>query len=329
MDGNTSTRDLCAALSFPHPVPVQVEIRPRRGGNAPDFEARLVRIASALARASPAALRVGGDEGPEPPARPALTLVGAELPPIHYLALPEGPEAAPFVEALSMLAAGVRPSSAPRPAGEPAEIMVLVAPGCPNCPRAVRAALSLLSAGPPVCLAVVDVTAFPGLVEPFKPRSVPVTVLDRRVRVVGVVPPARLGRLLLPAGAPERDREVLATLLENGLLVEAAEELERPSGVEAFVALWSGSTLQTRMGLMMAADELLDRDRRGLDLAVPPLRAALVPGDRARRGDTAELLGKIGSQAAREALATVVDDPDEEVAEAAREALASCRSEET
>lgn len=329
MDGDTSSRDLCAALSFPHPVPVQVEIRPRPGGNAPDLEARLVGIASAVARASPAALRVGGDEGPEPPARPALTLVGAERSPIHYLALPEGPEAAPFVEALALLGSA-NASPSPIDLGTPTpEVWVVVAPGCPNCPRAVLAALSLLSTGHDVRLAVVDVTAFPNLVEPFKPRSVPVTVVDRRIPVVGFMPPERLGRLLLPPGSPERDREVLATLLEGGLVTEAAEELGRPSGVEALESLWSASTLQTRMGLMLAAEAVLERDPGGLDQAVPSLRDALGPGDRARRGDTAELLGRIGSQAAREALATVVDDEDEEVAEAAREALASCRSEKT
>ena len=83
------------------------------------------------------------------------------------------------------------------------------------------------------------------------------------------------------------------------------------------------------MGLMLAAETVLERIPGGLDQAVPGLRDALGPGDRARRGDTAELLGNIGSRAALDALAPVVDDPDEEVAEAAREALASCRSEET
>jgi len=325
MDGETSSRDLCAALSFPHPVPVPVEIRPRRGGDAPDLEARLVRIASDVARASPAALRVGGDEGPEPPARPALTLVGAGLPPIHYLALPEGPEAAPFVEALTMLAEGRGRPADPRPAPRPTEVMVLIAPGCPNCPQAVRAALAQLSAGRQLRLAIVDVTAFPDLVEPFKPRSVPVTVVERSLRVVGVIPTARLGLLLDPPGNPERDREVLAALLESGMVAEAAAELRSAEGLRAFVSLWSESAMQTRMGLMLAAEAVLEDEPSALDLAVPSLRASLGPGDPPRRGDTADLLGRIGSPAAREALATVVDDPDEEVAEAAREALDRCR----
>ncbi len=69
---------------------------------------------------------------------------------------------------------------------------------------------------------------------------------------------------------------------------------------------------------------LLDPD--GLDALVPHLVAGLegdgpLAGDDSRKGDTADLLGRIGHPDVRPALERLAADPNEEVAEAAEAAL--------
>ena len=59
-------------------------------------------------------------------------------------------------------------------------------------PVTVRAALHLALASPRVQLSVIDAQLFPGLAERFGVRSVPLTVLDDGVTLVGELRPLEL-----------------------------------------------------------------------------------------------------------------------------------------
>ena len=80
------------------------------------------------------------------------------------------------------------------------------------------------------------------------------------------------------------------------------------------------------MGLFLVAEEALKWNPDGLgDLAAHLIRGLEGEGDLSndpsRRGDTADLLGQIGHPDARPVLEALTRDENEEVAEAAREAL--------
>ena len=270
-----------------------------------------------LVRATRGLLRVEEAEEAGPPGilvrHPALGEAAV------WSAVPEGPEAGPFLEFLVDLSGTPPGGGGSARTGGPA-LQVLIAPGCPNCPRAVAAAGRLVVDGAASRLRVVDVTAFPGEAERLGVASVPVTVVDGLV-LTGVRPADELGELLAVHGTPVWPERVLAAHLEEGRVEAAAGLITGGEGVEAFAALWSRSSLTSRLGLLLAARTVLEHEPGALDGAVEPLVRVLESEDPALRGDTADLLGDVGHPAARPALERVAGDADPEVAEAAREAL--------
>ena len=89
----------------------------------------------------------------------------------------------------------------------------------------------------------------------------------------------------------------------------------------ALARAWSTSTTASRMGLLLAVEQVLERDGHGLDEAVAELLPILQADDAALQGDTADLLGRIGHPAATEGLRALLDHPNPDVAEIAAEAL--------
>jgi thiol-disulfide isomerase/thioredoxin len=209
---------------------------------------------------------------------------------------------------------------------EPAELLVFAAPTCPNCPHLVRAAAVLDQASSLISLRVVDVTEERDLAARYKVQSVPTIVVDGGLTIVGVRSVEELARLLRQRGGLQGEKNLFASLMEGGRLEEAADMLLAGEAVEAFAELWGESTLEDRIGLMVVAEEVLERDPRGLDDLVPHLISVLLgqdalEGDTALRGDTADLLGKTGHPDARAALQALLKDAHPAVADAARDAL--------
>jgi HEAT repeat protein len=80
---------------------------------------------------------------------------------------------------------------------------------------------------------------------------------------------------------------------------------------------------------MMAVETALEDDRSALDGLVPGLLPILGSEDAVLRGDTADLLGRIGHRAARDRLRTLLEDPNPDVAEIASEALEEIEARDT
>jgi HEAT repeat protein len=84
--------------------------------------------------------------------------------------------------------------------------------------------------------------------------------------------------------------------------------------------------MEQRVNLFLVAEEALAADEECMDGLVPVLKAGLeregpLAEDPSRRGDTADLLGRIGHPDARPVLEALATDPNPEVAEAAQDAL--------
>jgi len=150
---------------------------------------------------------------------------------------------------------------------------------------------------------------------------VPLTILDGDLAVTGVVRPAELVDKILSRDDESHGRDLLLSLVEQGRFGHAALRMKTPPGAAHFVAIWKGSATSLRIGLMMAVETALEDDRAALDGLVAGLLPVLRHEDAALRGDTADLLGKIGHRAAADALRALVDDPSRDVAEIASEAL--------
>jgi len=304
-------------------TPVHLVLRP-----APDqtpLGSQLEDLVIRIAKAAEGAVTVRRDEGATLPALPGLTLASGDRQPITYLASPEGHQAAPFVEALLELPrCATKPADARGPLAnlaEPVELLVFVASGCPHCPHAVRAANRLALESPLVTTTIVDAQWFPKLAERYAVRSVPVTLVDRGLTILEVLPPQALAKRILSRSELGYGIEVFRSLVEAGRHADAAARIIEGSGGEAFVAVWKGTTTFERVPLLIVAEEVLDADPTALDDLVPDLLPVLGAPDGALRGDTADLLGQIGHSAAAPALEALLSDPNPDVAEVAADAL--------
>jgi hypothetical protein len=206
------------------------------------------------------------------------------------------------------------------------ELLLFVGARCPVCPHMVRSAATVALASPNVVLDVVDAAQEPELAARYEVHSVPTTVVDDELIMMGVVNPGELALRLVERQGPDAAKRVFAALLNAGRVSDAAERLADGRGTDAFLELWMQSDADRRLVLLRVAEESLLYDPFGLAPLVPPLAEALDDGgplteDRDHRADTAELLGKTGDDDARGPLDRLAQDPSEVVAAAAVEAL--------
>ncbi len=294
------------------------------------FGARLLEIARQIETASKGKASVRVEPEANLVDRPGLTLRAGAVGNVHYMALPEGPEAQPFAEKILSMARG---TATPKQEWEkslagftrPAEILVFIAPTCPHCPQAVREAGKLAGMSASVDVSIIDIHEFPTLTEQFAVRSVPLTVLDRGLSRTGVVPASELAEQIIAREGEAYEGAVFLSLVENGRFDEAARLVLDGRGLRHFLSTWRTSTTQLRIGLMLVVDEVLEADDSALNEIVSGLLDSLSAEDAALRGDTADLLGRIGDPAVIEALEKLKDDPNPDVAEIAEEAIEEIR----
>jgi len=213
-----------------------------------------------------------------------------------------------------------------------AELLLFIGPGCPACPHQVRSVATLALASPLVSVEIVDATQDQELATQYEISSVPTTIVNDELIMVGVIPAGELAWRLVEREGPDAENAVFAALVASGRHSDAAERLSDGRASEAFLGLWSESTLESRMGLFLTAEEALLWNPAGLSDLVAPLIAGLegegpLSQDPTRVGDTADLLGQIGDPAARPILEKLSQDSNAEVAEAAADALEELRSE--
>ena len=290
------------------------------------FHGELLEVAKSIAASAGGGISLQRGKGEGLPDRPALTLSCRGRGNINYLALPQGPEGPPFVEALLALPRGATGLQGEWPGKLrdlkiPAELPVFMSPSCPHCPQAVRAANSLALASPLVTSIIVDVQQFPELARQYAIRSVPMTIIDGGISLVGVVQPDLLVEKLLSRGSEAHERETFLSLLEGGRFSQAAGFMAGERGPDYFLETWRTSTTATRIGLLLLYEEVEAEESLSMKALVPGLIALLESADAAFRGDTADLLGRIGDPFAAGALRALRNDPNPDVAEIAEEAL--------
>jgi len=185
---------------------------------------------------------------------------------------------------------------------------------------------TLALASPKVSVEIVDAQQEAELSAQYEISSVPTTIVDDELVMVGVIPAGELAWRLLEREGPEAEKVVFTALVASGRVADAAERLSDGRATNVFLDMWSQSTMESRLGLFLVAEEALQWNPDALE----DLGALLIEGlqgdgplskDPSRVGDTADLLGQIGHPDARPVLEALSKDPNEEVAEAASDAL--------
>ncbi|NOZ19641.1 MAG: hypothetical protein GXP25_00985 [Planctomycetes bacterium] len=290
------------------------------------FSTGLLEVAHVIARAAGDGIVLRKGDGDGLPGAPALTLHHPGSGPIHYLALPDGHEAAPFWEAMTRRTQSVNLSGdiegRLRALAQPAELLVFIASLCPHCPEAARAANALALCSPQITTAVIDAEHFPDLAKRFKVQSVPMIVLDGELLIDEVVPAKELAQHVLARGTDSYERAVFLSQVKTGNTDRATKHLLKGTrSAGSFLSAWTDSTFHVRLALMLVAEDALAENPAILNPIVAELIDLLGTKDDALRGDTADLLGRIGHPDAREPLQTLLRDPNADIVEIAEEAL--------
>jgi len=310
-------------------TPIELIFHPIEEGS--DFSSGLFDYAKSLEKALGGLLKVRMADGGSLPGKPGFTLSYEGRSNINYMALPTGPEAPPFMEALSGLVRNESVSNEDWAVKldtleEPAEVLVFMAPPCPNCPHSVDAAIRVALASPIINTTIIDVQQYPELSKQFGVRSVPMTILDRGLSTVGIMKEEALVEQILSRGSDEFEHKVFISIIESGRFDDAVNAIKQGRGASCFFAAWKGSATSLRIGLLLASESALEEDSAILDGLVPELLTLLDSEDTTLRGDTADLLGRIGHTSAIERLERLLDDPNPDVAEIAFDALDEIRS---
>jgi len=290
------------------------------------FEANLVNIARQICGVSMNRIKI--EEGVESllPGKPSLTPACGDMRNIHYFAAPEGTEFPPFMDLLLWMGSDNAPLQSDvvdqlDKLTMPCHVMILVAAACPHCPQVVRAALLLAARRPLITVSIVDAVQFEDLAQRYKVKSTPTTIINDGLTLIGRLTEEELAGHLLSAAEDNSLTPILESMIKSGRAEDAAELMcarEQPS---AMLPIYLSKEFSVRMGALVALEEALERNPRILDPIVEELTPLLFQEEVGLRGDTAELLGKIGNPAAIPALRKTAEDPDPDVREAAEEAL--------
>lgn len=246
---------------------------------------------------------------------------------IVYAAVPSGHQFAPFVNYLRMMGEGGFPHLGDKlaAAGEPAVLQVLISEHCPHCPLVVAAALQLSGEHSSISSFIVDAAQFSEITQQYGIKSVPATILDRRLVLIGNTTADRLLELVRLRGTPKYEVEVVQSLIDTGRIAEAAGCLDQDAGREVILSLIQDPEFSKRLSGLVVVEKALEDNPRVVRALVPSLLGMLSHEDSRIRGDIADLLGRTGDPQAIAQLEPLIADPDPDVAEAAADAIEELR----
>jgi hypothetical protein len=321
-----SDQELMQVQAASEKVVRSVAVHVSTDGGSDAFGANLVNVGRQISGVTMNRIRIEFDEDAPFAGKPSLTLAAGGQKNIHYLAAPEGPEFAPFLDALLWLGRGKDIPDGHlyeplRDLTDPVDVLVLIAAACPHCPHAVRAALALAVYRPSIRVTIADALQFPDMAERLKVKSTPTTIVNGGLTIVGQIDVAQLVDRIVSSGQTGTMTAVLRSMIESGRAEDAGTLLCRQDSPEAILPLYLSKEFSLRMGSLVAMEAALEENPRALDPIVSDLSGLLSHEEVGLRGDTAELLGKIGDPAAIPALTQAILDPDPDVREAALEAL--------
>ncbi len=242
---------------------------------------------------------------------------------IVYGALPTGHQFPPFLKILETLGSAAPSVSGGKdmPDGSRAELLVLISDSCPRCPLVVEAAGMSACTDPAILTCIADVMQFQEFVKEYAIRSVPATVLDREIVLIGAVSADRIMELVRSRGTPKFEMERIGSLIERQNIEEAAGRLGSDAGRAVLLDLLEDVEFSKRLSALVVVEKALEINPDAVRAMVPSLLPMLSHDDARIRGDIADLLGKIGDPQVIPQLEFLTRDPDPDVAEAAADAL--------
>ncbi len=321
-----SENDLMRVQSVSQSMKRTVTLNVNLTGNGDFFENNLANIARQLSGVSLNRIDIQ-ERGESPfPGKPSLGVCVEGRSNIAYMVFPEGPQLGPFLDAVSWLGRGSDPPEFPgrdrvRTLDFPSDILTFVATGCPHCPEAVRFILMLACENPQIKVSIIDALYFHDIAGKYKVKSTPTLIINDGLTLVGGIKTSDLVERLLGLSSEAAMTGILRSMIDSGRAEDAADLMCDRDRPDAILPMFRSNEFSQRMGALLVMEEALDRNPRILDPIVTQLTELMRSDDVGLRGDTASILGRIGTEVAVSALKMAVDDPDPDVRDVAVEAL--------
>jgi len=143
---------------------------------------------------------------------PGIVLGTNGEPNIKFYGIPSGYEFATFVDAIVDLSKGVsrlgvEMRKALRKVNLPVHLQVFITPTCPHCPRAAALAYAAAMENPLVKADVIEAQEFPALSQRYSIRTVPLTVINNAVTIIGAVSENEMLSHIVRLGVKQPDEE--------------------------------------------------------------------------------------------------------------------------
>jgi len=239
---------------------------------------------------------------------------------IVYMAVPAQMEFEPFARTLLRLAENDVDEKL-KLEGCKGEIKVFVAPICPHCAQVVESVNRIAIANPEIKVTVVDVTLYPELIEKYGITSTP-TVVMGDVKLVGG---HALEELLdwaekVLCGKDYRV-DYYVKMLEDGMIDEVRRAVEKEENLAVLADVLERPELLARAGAMIVLEEVFNKNPEKLTEVKQKILKILEKDNPVVLQDAAYILGKIGNKSDIPHLKKLLNSSDEDVREAAEEAI--------
>ena len=256
---------------------------------------------------------------------------------IYYMAIPEGLERQPFLNALKAISKGEsflnkEEFERIKTIKNPVEIKIFITPFCPFCPFVVDKANQIAIAQNLIRVFIIDATLFVQLSQKYKVTASPTVVINEDFVLVGNEAKEGLLNFIEKAGEIQYDKEVLKNLLKQAQaerVIELCEKEERC--LYTLIELLKAPELFTRIGTMYVLEEMAERGKiknkeKILSHLIETLKTVK---DERDKGDILYLLGLIGTPEIVSKIEETIKDEPPLIKEIAYEAIEKIKKRET
>lgn len=206
-------------------------------------------------------------------------------------------------------------------ANTPPDALFLLGTHCPHCPAMLQGLANLVKAGALGTLKVVNIEQRGDIARQLGIRSVP-WVRIGPFKLEGLRTEQELAEWASRAATHSGMTEWLNELLSSGNIATALQTIRSdPAGMEALLQLFTDTDTQlnTRIGISAIMEDL--KGTAALVGVIDQLGELTSHEDTRIRGDACHYLALSGSPKAAEYIKPLLDDPDADVRDVAREGL--------
>jgi hypothetical protein len=291
-----------------------------RGNIFQDFAEALISLG--LTRGTP-------PEAPVPSENTFLAFSGNGQPPRHYYqALPEDKEWSPFYNLIRTLATGeirLSPETIAylRNYKDPLVLQIVITPDCPFCALAVNLANQWAAAGPSLKAWIINGRLFPERIKRIPVKSAPALILDDEVVKTGLFSEEELVALLKKKNSPGYLEQLYRNdLLEKRMGPALKRLLSRPQDLPIIAELIKAEEFGIKLGAMALIEQIIDSAPEKHPQIFDALLSLLNETSDQVVGDTAYLLSSLREPRKAMILKGLLEHPNPEIGEIAREGLA-------